>query len=235
MDIRKKLDIKEYDELEEGNSIGLSDRMLRALSRDVDGFVFDKRLRTEFGSRVKISGFAERPERYIFVEARCKELYTKKRYTTLGREYSVLYGYINDSMGGSLICDIQEHPSKDGYMRVRFFVDGEEIRYFDIGKMITNFIGIATSLLRGELLPEQIDFLYLLYDPTELECEEEIKDVYMQICAEAIGVDMNLLFVSVLRYLRDAGVGELADDDLEQYFYRLTFTLCNQDFYTDLL
>ena len=216
-------------------SYGSSSRMIYALSHGAKDFRFEKKLHTTVGGTANIDGFADKGDKYIFVEAKCRELYLENRYVEVSRAYEELYGYINGSMGGSLVCEMRAHEAKDRYMRVRYLVDGEEIRYFDIKQMICHFLGIATALLTGELSQRQIDFLYLLYDPTELDCAEEIKDRYTEICGEIISPDMNLLFVTVLRYLRDKGVGELDDSEIDQYFYNLTFTLCNQEFYTQLI
>lgn len=216
-------------------SYGSSSRMIYNLSRNIEDFHFEKQLHTAVGGRANIDGFAERPERYIFVEAKCREPYSKPLFDTVSGAYRELYEYINENMGGSLICEMSEHPSRVGYMNVQYLVDGEALRYFDMKQMICHFLGIAAALLNGELSNKQIDFLYLLYDPTELDCGDRIKDIYGQLCGEIVGADMSLLFVTVLRFLRDLGVGELDDCEIDAYLYKLTFTLCNQDFYPELV
>lgn len=236
MDIKRKLGfaIKRAESFDGEKVRSLSSRMVEALSQNANGFCFGKKLDTLVG-RVRVDAFAERDERYIFVESKCTELYRQNEFAIVGRSYTELYEYINENTCGSISCEMYEHPSREGYMTVGFFLDGERVRYFDLARIIRLLLGIANSLMRGELSPKQIDLLYLLYDPTELDCDEDIKSVYEQICAEIISVDMNLLFVTILRYLCDLGVGELDGDETEQYFYKLTFTLCNQDFYTQLI
>ena len=229
-------------ELEEKNgrppkmaSYGSSSRMIYRLSKAIDGFCFEKKLNTAIGGTAHLDGFVEYDDRYVFVEAKCREPYSMSYPIELSRAYRELCEYINQNMSPSLECHLREHPTREGYMKACFSGDGEEIAYFDIKQMICHLLGIANALIRGELKQKQIDFLYLVYDPTELDCGEEIENIYGQLSQEAIGVDMNTLFVCILRYLREIGVGEMTDEEIDKYLFDFTFALCNQDFYPSLI
>lgn len=217
---------------------GSSSRILYNLSRHKEGFHYEKKLSTTVGGTANIDGFLSDEDRYVFVEAKCHEIYSAKN-NSVSKSYEKLYNFINEQMEGSL--EISMKPSKCGrYLDVEYFADGEPLENFDMKQMISHFLGIATGILKGELDQKQIDFVYLLYDPTELELEPKVKAaielMYSRTCFECNLVDFTTLFYVIFKFLQTEKYGEvLSEDDLDDLLCRFTFTLSSQEFYPTLL
>ena len=219
-------------------SYGSSSRMIYRLSCHKNDFHYEKKLHTTVGGVANLDGFLDDSHRYVFVEAKCHEPYAPKN-VSVSKSYEALYGYINDCMAGSL--EIKMQPSKCGrYLNVAYFADGERLEYFDMKQMICHLLGIATGVLKGELEQKQIDFIYLLYDPTELElvgdAKEAIDTIYERTCYECNLVDFATLFRVILAFLDETKYRQIADDDiLDGLACAFTFALASQELYPVLL
>lgn len=233
------------DELSEKNgrppkmaSYGSSSRMIYMLSAHKEGFHYERNLPTTVGGKANLDGFYEDETRYIFVEAKCHEPYSKKT-NAVSECYRELYEYLNAHAWGSI--NIEMKPSdRERYMNVDFFADGERLEHFDLKQMICHLLGIATGLLKGTVAQKQIDFIYLLYDPTELNIEPDAKEIIDQIyeraCYECNLIDFAELFRAILAFLNETNFnGAMTDDELDNAVLRFTFTLASQDFYPLLL
>lgn len=232
-------------ELEEKNGrppkmacYGSSSRMIYMLSRDKAGFHFEKKLATTVGGTANIDGFFEDDHRYIFVEAKCHEPYSAKNIS-VSKSYEKLYRFINDSMAGNVKIDMK--ISKCGrYLDVEYFSDGERLEHFDLKQLICHLLGIAGGILKGELESKQIDFIYLLYDPTELPLSDKARDavnaVYERTCYECNLVDVATLLDVIFEFLRQEYYGNTIEDEvIEDVVCKFTFALASQDFYPLLL
>lgn len=219
-------------------SYGSSSRMIYNLSRNKAGFHFEKKLPTTVGGKANLDGFCDDGGRYIFVEAKCHEPYSTKR-SSVSKAYLELYDYINENMSGLLQIDAE--PSKCGrYLNVDFYAEGEKLLYFDLKQMICHLLGIATGILKGTLKIKQTDFIYLLYDPTELdiapEAKEKIDEIYLRTCYECNLVDFAELFRVIIEFLAETElVGVLSSEDIYNIILKFTFTLASQDFYPILI
>ena len=219
-------------------SYGSSSRLIYMLSHHKEGFCYEKKLPTTVGGVANLDGFLDDGHRYVFVEAKCHEPYTTKN-VSVSKSYEALYGYINDCMAGSL--EIKMQPSKCGrYLNVAYFADGERLEHFDMKQMICHLLGIATGILKGELEQKQIDFIYLFYDPTELDLPEGAKEaiyaIYERTCYECNLVDFATLFRIILAFLSQTKYREVMDDDaLDGVAYTFTFALTSQELYPLLL
>ncbi|MBQ9785499.1 MAG: hypothetical protein IJW29_08355 [Clostridia bacterium] len=233
------------DELTEKNgrppkmaSYGSSSRMIYNLSRNKAGFHYEKKLSTSVGGTANLDGFCNEENRYIFVEAKCREPYSKKN-NSVSTAYKELYDYINIKTAGSM--KISMIPSKCGrYMNVDYFAGDEKLEHFDIKQMICHLLGIATGLLKGILERKQIDFIYLLYDPTELDMESnakaQIDRIYERTCYECNLVDFSELFCVILNFLRaEKYAGAVSDDEIDEMILKFTFSLASQELYPILL
>ncbi|MBQ8145849.1 MAG: hypothetical protein IJ039_03625 [Clostridia bacterium] len=228
--------LKEYgegggDELSEKNgcppkmaSYGSSSRMIYMLSRDKEGFHYEKKLATTVGGKANLDGFYEDENRYVFVEAKCHEPYTAKK-NVVSMRYRGLYEYINEHMAEGLLIKM-EKSTKDNYMNVEYFVGDEPLERFDIKQMICHLLGIATGILRGELEPKQIDFIYLLYDPTQLRLVGKVKEtvnaIYTRTCYECDLVDFEALLQVIVAYLKKTKYGNAPDKNYKFTFSRQT-------------
>lgn len=226
-------------------SYGSSSRMLYKLSKGAPSVHFEKKLPTSFGGPgANLDGFMEQEERYVFIEAKCREPYhtpySEENPCEVSAAYEALYTYINAHMDGNLYCRIRPRRADSKSMKVTFESDGATVRYFDVKQMICHLLGIATGLLRGTLAAKRVDFWYLLYDPTELgmaaDVQQAIDAVYEETCAACMGIEFDRLFTAVLTYLRDEkGIGHMTDGEIGRYACDFSFTLCSQDFYPFLL
>ena len=244
-DARKEFESGDGGELTEKNgrppkmaSYGSSSRLIYNLSYRKEGFHFEKKLPTTIGGKANLDGFYEDYNRYIFVEAKCHEPYTSKR-NVVSIAYKDLYEYINKRMIG--IINIEMNPSTCGrYLNVDYYAEGERLIHFDMKQMICHLLGIATGILKGKLKPKQMDFLYLLFDPTELKIENQAKtvinEIYERTCYECNLIDFVELFRVILDYLRmEKYINIISDYEVDAIVMMFTFTLASQEFYPILL
>ena len=219
-------------------SFGSSSRMIYNLSKEKEGFHFEKKLSTTVGGTANLDGFYEDDNRYIFVEAKCHEPYTAKN-VTVSKCYEKLYTYINEQMSHNLQIDIQ--TSKCGrYLNVEYYADGEKLERFDMKQMVCHLLGIATGMLKGTLERKQVDFIYLLYDPTELDIAPDAKgvidEIYERTCYECNLVDFAELYRVLLNFLiREKYAGAASDAEADDMVQKFTFTLASQEFYPILI
>lgn len=187
-------------------SFGSSSRMIYNLMKDVDVFLFEKQLPTTVGGTANLDGFMETDSKYLFVEAKCREPYSAKT-NEYEWKYEKLYEYITKSTKTNLECEIISDKAKDKKMKVRFKVNNEVIKHFDIKQMICHLLGVATAFLKGEFDMKNIEFIYLLFNPKLIEIEEEksksrIHKIYTQTCEECNLVDFKNLFEVIIEFLK---------------------------------
>lgn len=212
-------------------SFGSSSRMIFNLMKDTKGFLFEKQLPTTVGGTANLDGFLETGDKYIFVEAKCREPYSDKN-NKYDRKYEKLYNYISKSEKTNVSCDIQDIEGNTKEMKVTFKVNDNPIRNFDMKQMISHLLGVTTGFLNGEFEIKDIEFIYLLFDPTVIEIKDEkaknkIYEIYINTCDECNATDFKALFEVIVEYLKaykkwnkDFKTSDLTD--------RFTFRLCSQ-------
>ena len=208
-------------------SFGSSSRMIYNLMKDTDGFLFEKKLHTTVGGIANLDGFIETNEKCVFVEAKCREPYTKKD-SIYERKYEDLYRTISASDKTSVTCKIEVIDERK--MEVKFISGETEIHSFDMKQMISHLLGVATAFLKGEFEPKKIDFIYLFFNPKLIEInegKEEIISIYEQTCNECNSVDFKALFEVIVDYLQSVkGVGK--DKNKSEIINDFSFRLCDQ-------
>ena len=208
-------------------SFGSSSRMIYNLMKDTDSFLFEKKLPTTVGGIANLDGFTETADKCVFVEAKCREPYTKKD-SIYERKYEDLYSKISASDKTSVTCKIEVIDERK--MEVKFISGKTEIHSFDIKQMISHLLGVATAFLKGEFDIKKIDFIYLLFNPKLIEInegKEEILSIYEQSCNECNSVDFNALFEVIFDYLQTVkGLGE--DKNKSDIVNNFSFRLCDQ-------
>ncbi len=207
-------------------SFGSSSRMIYNLMKDVDGFLFEKKLPTTVGGTANLDGFMETEEKCVFIEAKCREPYTPKD-CVYERKYEDLYRIISASDKTSVDCKIEVIDERK--MEVRFVSGETEIHSFDMKQMISHLLGVATAYLKGEF-DKKIDFIYLLFNPRLIEInegKEEIISIYEQTCNECNSVDFKALFGVIVDYLQTVkGLGK--DKNKTDIINTFSFRLCDQ-------
>ena len=98
----------------------------------------------------------------------------------------------------------------------------------------------SSSSMIYSLSKHKETFIYLIYDPTELDIaigiKEKIDSIYERLCFECNLIDFGTLFRTVLSYLNEKRYNcTLSDEVIEQLSFRFTFTLASQDFYPLLI
>jgi hypothetical protein len=95
-------------------------------------------------------------------------------------------------------------------------------------------------MLKGTLGRKQTDFIYLLYDPTELDIEPDAKDeidrIYRRTCCECKLVDFAELYRVILEFLVATKFkGALTTEDIDDMVCNFKFTLTSQKHYQSLI
>lgn len=208
-------------------SFGSSSRMIYNLMKDTDGFLFEKKLPTTIGGIANLDGFIETDEKCVFVEAKCREPYTKKD-SVYERKYEGLYEVISSKT--SVTCDMKAIDERK--MEVKFISGETGIHSFDMKQMISHLLGVATAFLKGEFEPKKIDFIYLLFNPKLIEInegKEEIISIYEQTCNECNSIDFKALFGVIVDYLQTIkGIGK--DKNKAEITNNFSFRLCDQSY-----
>ena len=208
-------------------SFGSSSRMIYNLMKDVDGFLFEKKLPTTVGGIANLDGFMETVDKCVFVEVKCREPYTPKD-GIIERKYEDLYKAITLSNKTAVACDISVIDERK--MEVKFMSGDTEIHSFDMKQMISHLLGVATSFLKGEFEIKKIDFVYLLFNPKLIEIKEgkaEIHRIFEQTCNDCNSVDFKALFEVIVDYLQSVkGLGKQKSKDV--IINNFSFRLCDQ-------
>ncbi len=211
-------------------SFGSSSRMIFNLMKDTKGFLFEKQLPTTVGGNANLDGFMETDSKYIFVEAKCREPYGKKN-DEIYRKYEKLYNFINQSEKSNIRYDMT--IISDEKMKVTFKVNDKSIKNFDMKQMISHLLGVATGFLNGEFELKDIEFIYLLFDPTVIDIKEEnaknkIHEIYKNTCDECNATDFKALFEVIVDFLvnHKKWSKNIKTNDLTN---RFTFKLCSQE------
>ena len=243
MNIAKELDlaIKSAEfplgdaELEDKST---SSRLIYKLSKNKDGFCFEKKLPTTVASATTLDGFLEEDARHLFVTAKCSEPYSRKKRSA-SFSFRGLFEFINENLLGQIRIDMK--TSKCGrYLDVKYFADGEELLHFDLKQMICHLLGIATGYLCGKFDDKQSDFVYLLYDPTELPlheaAREKIEEIYERTSYECNLIDFASLLRTIFAFLKQENYPDAQNnEEIDNFVFKFTFTLASQDFYPLLL
>lgn len=212
-------------------SFGSSSRMIYNLMKDTKGFLFEKQLPTTVGGTANLDGFMDTGDKYIFVEAKCREPYSIKN-NVYDKKYEELYKSISNSDKTNISCDIKDIKDNEKEMKVIFKVNDNPIHNFDMKQMISHLLGVATAFLNGGFELRDIEFIYLLFDPTLIEIKDEkargkIYEIYKNTCDECNATDFKALFEVVIDYLKSY---KKWDKDIEtrDLTNGFKFKLCSQ-------
>jgi len=214
-------------------SFGSSSRMIYNLMKNEEknGFRFEEKLSTTVGGKANLDGFMEKEDKYIFVEAKCREPYSQKS-NIIDRKYEELYDEITKSNKANVKCNVDDKEKKidKNKMKVTFLSDDKEIHHFDLKQMICHLLGVATAFLNGKYKNKNIEFVYLLFNPNLIklgEGEEKILKIYNETCNECNSIDFKALFEIIVDYLQNKkNIGK--DKNKADIVNAFTFKLCDQ-------
>ena len=194
-------------------SFGSSSRFLYNISKDIVGFQFEKLLPTRVGGTANLDGYIMRGDVDVFVEAKCKEIYSSHKTIEVSDVYKEIYDKLKTDNGFSY--DNNGRPIKDGktddkHFKCTFKFDGEEIVHFDIKQLICHFLAISANILENEKANKKVKFVYLIFNPedTDAACFENEKvssykgrifKIYNETIEEIRKFNMEKLFASVFQ------------------------------------
>ena len=199
-------------------SFGSSSRFLYSISKDIVGFQFEKLLPTRVGGTANLDGYIMRGDVDVFVEAKCKEIYSSHKTIEVSDVYRDVYmklvktynkfSYKNNGQ------PIKKRETDDEHFKCTFKFDGEEIVHFDIKQLICHFLAISANILENEKANKNVKFVYLIFNPedTDAACFENEKvssykgrifKIYNETIEEIRKFNMEKLFASVFQIQAD--------------------------------
>ena len=218
-------------------SVASSSRMIYELSRDVPGFVFEKKMPTVVGGEANLDGYLEKEDTLIFVEAKRREPYSHRAIQDIKKKYQPVYRWLREKMPRVFSCVMEELPNSE-YMRTVFFCRGNVVVSFDIKQMICHMLAVANEALRSGT-EKEILFLYLLFNPRGLslpdECREEVARIYADTCRAAKLLCMEKMFGHIVDFLMAEMKIPCTEERAEQIKKNFRFELCDQEQYPDYL
>ena len=190
-------------------SFGSSSRFLYNISKDIEGFQFEKLLPTRVGHSANLDGYIMRDDVDIFVEAKCREIYSSHKTIKVSNVYEEIYKELHE-LYPKFSFKNNGQPIKNGkedneHFNCTFKFNGKEIIHFDIKQLICHFLAISANILENENANKNIKFIYLIFNPNEVKeqvekesYKKQIIDIYGDTKKEITDYfDMELLFKSI--------------------------------------
>lgn len=189
-------------------SFGSSSRMIYNLSKDTPGFVFEKQMPTHVGHDANLDGHLLNDNTAVFVEAKCREIYSSHTNLDISDDYLKVYNYLREKNSK---FSFDENESKEQkHFKCTFRYDDTVIKHFDLKQLICHFLGITAALINNEIKTNNIKFIYLLFNPRSdadfsngaiKHYEQELKDQYDETIKEIEKFgDMKWLFECIMNY-----------------------------------
>ena len=222
-------------------SFGSSSRFLYNISKDIEGFQFEKLLPTRVGHSANLDGYITRGDGDVFVEAKCREIYSSHKTIEVSNVYEEIYKELQE-LYPKFSFKNNGRPIKNGkedneHFNCTFKFKGKEIIHFDIKQLICHFLAISANILENENANKNIKFIYLIFNPNEV-IEQVEKESYKKQIIEIYGdtikeipdyFDMERLFKSIFE-IQAKRLG------LEREKYSLfKFHLVDQDKYKEII
>lgn len=190
-------------------SFGSSSRFLYNISKNIECFQFEKLLPTRVGGSANLDGYITRGDGDVFVEAKCREIYSSHKTIEVSNVYEEIYKELQE-LYPKFSFKNNGRPIKNGkedneHFNCTFKFNGKEIIHFDIKQLICHFLAISANILENENANKNIKFLYLIFNPNEV-IEQVEKESYKKQIIEIYGdtkkeitdyFDMELLFESI--------------------------------------
>ena len=189
-------------------SFGSSSRLIYECSKSIPGFCFEKRLPTRVGHTANLDGYLCRPEVDVFVEAKCREIYSSHLNQKISLVYKDVYEYIS-SENPDFSYECKQIEDKPDYMACSFIMNDKYISHFDVKQLICHFLGICANILENKA-NTNVRFAYLIFNPNYdtdfsnlyiLKFKSKIMEDYKETLEEiSIFGDFRWLFDAVMNY-----------------------------------
>lgn len=154
-------------------SFGSSSRFLYSVSKDIEGFQFEKLLPTRVGHSANLDGYIMRNDVDFFVEAKCREIYSSHKTVEISNVYEEIYKELQKLYPEFSFKN--NGKEDDEHFNCTFKFNGKEIIHFDIKQLICHFLAISANLLENEHANKKIKFVYLIFNPKYNTCFENEK------------------------------------------------------------
>ena len=177
--------------------------MIYKLLKTVEGIHFEKKLPTKVGGTANLDGYLQRGETDIFIEAKCREIYTKHANIDIKEVYKEVLEDIKSDNAFQLSYEVKE--AKTGYLNYSFSYGETPIERFDIKQLICHFLGIAANYIKNKSAKNKICFIYLIYNPKHFNISK-LDEVYDSTIKEIelFKPMMNDLFNAIFDYQKKA-------------------------------
>ena len=213
-------------------SFGSSSRLIYECSKSIPGFCFEKQLPTRVGHTANLDGYLSCLEEDVFVEAKCREIYSSHLNQKISLVYKDVYEYIK-SVNSRFSYEDTPIEDEPDYMACSFLMNDKYISHFDVKQLICHFLGICANILENRA-NANVRFIYLIFNPffdTDFsnsniqKFESKIKEEYNETKAEAREFgDFKWLFDAVMSY-------QSTHLDLPKPQYNFEFALLDQKSY----
>ena len=144
-------------------SFGSSSRLIYECSKSIPGFSFEKQLPTRVGHTANLDGYLCQPEEDVFVEAKCREIYSSHLNQKISLVYKDVYEYIK-SKNPDFSYECKTIEKEPDYMACSFQMNDKYISHFDVKQLICHFLGICANILKNKA-NTKIRFTYLIFNP----------------------------------------------------------------------
>ena len=171
-------------------SFGSSSRFLYNISKNIECFQFEKLLPTRVGGSANLDGYITRGDGDVFVEAKCREIYSSHKTIKVSNVYEEIYKELQE-LYPKFSFKNNGRPIKNGkedneHFNCTFKFNGKEIIHFDIKQLICHFLAISANILENENANKNIKFIYLIFNPKEV-IEQVEKESYKKQINEIYG------------------------------------------------
>ena len=144
-------------------TFGSSSRLIYECSKSIPGFYFEKQLPTRVGHTANLDGYLLRKEEDVFVEAKCREIYSSHLNQKISLVYSDVYDYIK-SINPDFSYEDTLIKGEPDYMAYSFLMNEKYISHFDVKQLICHFLGICANILENNA-KTNVRFVYLIFNP----------------------------------------------------------------------
>ena len=214
-------------------SFGSSSRMIYELSKDIPGFCFEEQLDTRVGGIANLDGFLKKDDKYIYIEAKRREIYSSTHESEEIKEvYLPVYKWVEDKCGKEYFSFTKAEAKEEGIKKVTFYLNNNPVQYFDLKQLICHFLGITYDLAKHFINNVDVKFLYLIFNPDKVKGKiaEDYRDKIMNRYKDVVKFindnndTIKNIFQAVLEY-------QLEIHKFQKPEIRFEFKLVDQDSY----